>query len=154
MGWKERGNEPGAPPWILLSKKEFQQQTQTHKEPLASWLCPCIRQLCSPAAGSLQLRLINPDSNQRPDAAQVAAVSLLPGCSPIPDRVTLLPREGRIPNPARSHGFQHFDGEGPQGDTAAWDRLADSQSSRDNIQRYFPAHSRGHAIVRCLVSEA
>lgn len=35
---KERDNKPQSPPWILLSKKEFQQQTHTYKEPPASRL--------------------------------------------------------------------------------------------------------------------
>lgn len=38
MGQKDRGNDLQAPVWILLNKKEFQQQTHMNKEPLASWL--------------------------------------------------------------------------------------------------------------------
>lgn len=38
MGKKDRGNELQAPVWILLNKKEFQQQTHMKKEPLPSWL--------------------------------------------------------------------------------------------------------------------
>lgn len=38
MWRKERDNEPQAPPWILLSKEEFQQQTHMYKELPAWWL--------------------------------------------------------------------------------------------------------------------
>lgn len=38
MGQKDRGNELQAPVWILLNKKEFQEQTYMNREPLASWL--------------------------------------------------------------------------------------------------------------------
>lgn len=50
--------------------------------------------------------------------------------------------------------FSIFDGEGLQGDMADWDWLSNSRSSRDNIQRYFPACSREHAITYHLVSKA
>lgn len=120
-------------------------------------LCPCIQQLCSPAAGSLEPRLINPDSNQLPDVAQAAAVSVLPGFSPLFLIVSFCcPRRGQfLLKTQRNHmDFSIFDGEGLQRDMAAWDRLLNSQSSRDNIQRYFPACSHRHAITHCLVFKA
>lgn len=96
-------------------------------------LCSRSRQLCSPAAGSLEPWLINPDSNQLPGAAQADAVPALSGFSPVfPNASFCCPRRGQFllktqRNPA---DFSGMDGKGLQGDTAARDQLSNRQPSR------------------------
>lgn len=96
-------------------------------------LCSRGRQLCSPAAGSLEPWLINPDSNQLPGAAQADAVSALSGFSLVFLTASFCcPWRGQflLKTQRDAADFSSFDGKGLQGDTADRDQLSNSQPSR------------------------